>query len=1306
MLGGEHVIDPFSPIVRGAGKEAPIDPKTVTREPDQDRETELKRQAEKEAILERRAARRKSMANRRVSFAPEATLHTWSVMELAEDSTSSSASNSTRRQSSMTAAPSPVKKLQSPTRSSSTPPALVDQTQEGLARESPDNGRGVLEKKRQRRSSGVLDAMLDASHDDVLSSSPSGDVSGESSPIRVEEGIESDDDGSEAGSDTAMSIDEGTSHTVASQESESSTQSSLDERLQRAAHQAGTRGIEFDEHGDDLPMEMVTGTITRAFQPWAENAAMDDREKRELSSLAVDTDQIHEAGTPPPGEVDEQQDEDNDISMDVTKAVGSGIISHQSPTKLRRPSTVSRRRSSMHRRRSSADESAFGDETMDLTTVQGGILSRDDPPQGDTIRAQMSDEDMTMEFTNVLGVPKFTLGTAEPSRLHFEDPKQMESEVDAERAEEQRRESGRFVMEQEADENQEENATLQLKEMIESMTPKKSKPNKIRGRKSLAVGGAKGLLGKRPAELDMDDDDDDEEEEGGEGEMTPKRQKTISMEGSPVKKIHLPKPPSKDETTGRLPGEIPRLLPSGEAAANRTPMLGNSPTKAHVANSPAAAGRFKDVSGGGGMRPTSFEDKLDNVIGAIDVSTAQMQGPSRNDDEKISLQSFLNMTNIHFIDLSTTKRRHTLAQPSLVQQSEACVPPTSEANFVAAATTLPLLELYQHATRELKSYISTGRKIVRSIEAETLEEQPPLFREYVDARPDIKLVMDNQFRNGKANARLQSREGWYTWRTQLVEGLKSGLEGIKNGMRQDVNELDRQQQTLDGVVPQLVTQQSDLDQELKSLQQNLAEIESVDHEALNASRNRLQSADEYNLQKSILLDTLQQQMRDKDEALAAAAELKSEMEDQIAEANRVRDECRGWPAADVMALKARVDHIEKLTGWRLVTAEEEDDNVEEAHDFGVALTLTYQDDLRLFFYPSVFQCNASTSRRRRSGRKSRSVSGPTAPISLVFMPKQDESGTPASDLLTEQRFFLQLIRSQLHVLAMMPKGSVSPRTLLLCVAKGWDIAGQISEEIRMLNMAGVTTVSILGDEKLGVKVMLMLSDRSRIDIGFIVSVTPLNDGEIIASTTITAHAVYGPITGLLHGTKARKVQQALGKEVESKKLGHGAWIGAVQAFEEWVRIQRLPKPDIRDMDVVPVAPVPARSPLAPKKTNNVQKKALPVPKQRHEKFTSEEQQIGKENMPPASTAVMAVAAGQGDEMRKPAMSPEMRKPAMPLEMRKPAMPLEMRKPAMPLDLKKPAISPDMKKPAMPPEMQEAMMHTPIKRVGALRRSPI
>ena len=57
--------------------------------------------------------------------------------------------------------------------------------------------------------------------------------------------------------------------------------------------------------------------------------------------------------------------------------------------------------------------------------------------------------------------PRFELDRKQKG-LRFEDPKKLEQEIDAERAEEERRESGRFVMEQEANGLQQENATFHL----------------------------------------------------------------------------------------------------------------------------------------------------------------------------------------------------------------------------------------------------------------------------------------------------------------------------------------------------------------------------------------------------------------------------------------------------------------------------------------------------------------------------------------------------------------------------------------------------------------------------------------------------------------------------------------------------------------------------------------------------------------------------------------------------------------------------------------------------------------------------
>jgi kinetochore protein Spc7/SPC105 len=1547
--GAENVLDPFSPITRSKSPTS----KTVAVRTEEEQETavrereaEERRRSEKQAILEQRAARRKSMANRRVSFAPEATLHTWNVVELVEDSTTSSTSNSTRRQSSMTSANSPFKTAKSAGLDAAvadTPSTPPTPTGERLVKASPVSQQDTRHKKRRRRSS-VVPPKEDIS-DEVFSSSPFGGNSvadAESSPIRVEDSINSDDDDDDGDidteGDTAMVEEEGTSQSVASDASGSSTQSSLDERLRRAATQAGTRGIEYDENGDDLSMELATGTVTHAFQPWIQKGLQMPVENRRA---VQDQENINPFSTafPPQAEASEaaeaeQDDETEDMSMDVTAAVGGILPKKSSPGNGRRKSVVpSRRRSSVAKRQSSEGESTADDESMDLTTVGGAIIQQShslEQPVIVTDNTMISDEDMSMEFTNVVGGvlknhapsrrdPQFearednetmemtmavggilppieertepqtdgedertakmdfttAVGTilppylnpdaksrakelmeeeadvgqlsefsaqnprrppsaiaspkpstapslvatsiasetgspslalkprlsgrnnghttttpkiaskpstpvknavdahqrtptkqltplpnhastpnktpilsnvthrgaspkklfkaeikarASPASAHksaakqgkglfdrneqtgqhtpsvvlhapkphqhlrrrssglgvdqeglgspriaelldrrasigdaattfvpnaqksgvlrFDDPRAIAEEIDAEREEEERRESGRFIMEQEADqmEPQEENATLQLKEMIESMTPKRLKPNKLRGRKSLHVGAAKGILGKRPAELDFESDE--------EGETTPKRLKAVSREASPVKQVHLPQPPSKDETTGRT-----TRVKLDEASGNATitPTLLQSPSKAPAASTPQPKGRFKDMPvHPAAARPTSFEDKLDNVLDAIDISATQPDGTQcqEAEQEKIPLQTFLNMTNIHFIELSTTKRRHTAAPVAPSRPSQDSQPASTESCFVAAATTLPLLELYQHATRELKSYISSGRRIIRSIEAETLEEQPALFREYVDARPDVKTIMDHQFRNGKTHARLLSKESWYAWRAQLVDGLKEGLEGICKGMEDDALQLTQQERVLESVLPGLLGRQAELVKEEHICRQRIEEVEGADREALRDARSNLMDIDIEVSRKQELLDMLQEQMRDKEETLLQAAELKDEFQSQIEEAERVREECRGWSPKSVLELKAKVETIEKETGWLLVTAEDDNDG---ASDSSVALTLRYKDSLRLFFYPSAFPHDSPQQKDKRHsrGRKTTLDSAPSVPISLTYSPLEAHGVPNSVDLPTEKRFFLQLLQSQLHAFAATPKGTVSAKTVLSTVSQGWQAAENVSEEIRLLNVAGITNVSILGDERLSVKTMVLLQGKSRVDIEFSLDAAIGSEGQTEMTSGVTAKAVYGSVVEWLTGAKSVKVHQALAKEIESKELGTGAWAGAVRGFEHWVAVQHQKvrgKQEGTDRE---------RLPLSPRKVQSVQKKQVLMPVNQH-------------------------------KMQRQSASPQANSNALHKTQLEPAVAEEEKE--------------NVPGPSTGIEQWTPM--TPIKRVGALRRSPI
>lgn len=1553
MPTGAPLADPFSPITRqepSCAENASISENYNGQDNDED---EQRRQAQK------KAARRKSLANRRVSFAPEATLHTWSVMELPEDPTSSSASNSTGRQSSMTAAQSPMSQSDTPARSrSADPPTTPTERYDNEAvSNTPESQRSLHQRKRRRSSDTVQ------SSDDEIMSSP-GDGH-DSSPIGVEDSIDSESD---TDGDTAMSLDEATSNTVRSSDS-SSTQTSLDERLRQAATQAGTTGRHDDQYlsadDDDQSMELADGTVTHAFKQYSR-----PRPSQTHGPQWPDKENVNQFlnGTMPSTSKESTMDNTEHtmgVTMDITRAMG-GIVSSSSADDV--AGSFSHRRGNTSRRASSGNDTSYGDETMDLTIAKGGILSEADGDVG--VDGELSDEEMTMEMTNVVGglrnpgrnrtthslnteetesmdmtvaaggildpiteqtepqtdidetmtgamemtravgkilpqhrdrqgekqqndeqealtpsrllsqhedtvtpitkqrmttttsdsgspalkprtssrrtvsssrsstpkstgrpaspetrvqttpskqltplpaksvspqrtpvlpmtitqrgtsprklftkelrekaspasrksprgqqdvlfskdentglhtprvvlhapkphqhlvgksgttgihakgqgsprvseilarrssigdmVPEFQLQSGSKRYLRFEDPQQMAREMEAERIEEHRRESGRFMMEQEVDEQHEENTTQNLRGMIDSMTPKKDQSAKLRGRKSLAVGSAKGLLGKRPAELDIDEDDDD-------GENTPKRLKAVFREGSPVKKIHLPKPPTKEQTTGRLTKAEQSRLSAGVPPSD-TPTLSRSPPKG--IKSPDHTGHFRHPTSH--QKPQSFEARLDNVMGATDASTTHPDPAREADDEKISLQQFLTMTNIHFIELSTTKRRHTVAPTSDDFQSAIDADNTSKAIFIAAATTLPLLELYQHASRELKSSISSGRKIIRAIESEILADQPAIFKKYVDARPDQKAIMDNQFRNAKTNARLQSKEGWYSWRGQLVDGLHSGLEGVKLNLEKDEQTLVDQQTALEDILPQYHAKQKSLEQQLSSLRKRLSDLESFDRATLQVNRQKLVAKDREISQKSSHLSKLQQQLEEKKEVLSQASELRQEMSDQIEEALRVQEEQSRWHSSDVSASKTRVEKLEHESGWRLLTAEEE---TEEPNDLGVALTLRYKDQLRLFFYPSAFQPKSDLG-RRRSGRRARSVSGPNAPISLTYSPEEAQPG----ELPTELRFFLQLIQSQLHAFSMMPKGAITCQTLLKTVSEGWALAERTAQEIRRLRSTGIVNVSIQGDEKLSARLMLMREDRSRFDIDFALTVLSLDGGEFSATTSVTAAPVYGPLTSKMDASKIRKIQHALTKETETKSLGQDSWVSAVRGFEDWLQTQalaektqaaakakmtksqdqstatRLPRattqspqrPD-RQANNSTTPKVPPRSPLAPRTTNTqIQKKTLPVPKKPVTLSSSQAQE---------QSAFSASAAGREANQQKENIVPGGGAAKITNHTAGADGPAHVK---LMSDLADDVFGGSQ--PAITPEMQEAMMHTPMKRrVGALRRSPI
>ncbi|KMU84001.1 hypothetical protein CIHG_01785 [Coccidioides immitis H538.4] len=150
-------------------------------------------------------------ANRRVSFAPEATLHTWNVVELMDDSTTSSAStNSTRRASSLT-----TEYQANPSES----PRSLEEENDDLEQFSPAKQQDFLQRS-LRRNSGTPHGEFDnVDNDDAFSSSPfSGDsgVEGDDTGIAslAPENEDSLSDSYMDNENTAMSLDNATGRSM------------------------------------------------------------------------------------------------------------------------------------------------------------------------------------------------------------------------------------------------------------------------------------------------------------------------------------------------------------------------------------------------------------------------------------------------------------------------------------------------------------------------------------------------------------------------------------------------------------------------------------------------------------------------------------------------------------------------------------------------------------------------------------------------------------------------------------------------------------------------------------------------------------------------------------------------------------------------------------------------------------------------------------------------------------------------------------------------------------------------------------
>ena len=182
---------------------------------------------------------------------------------------------------------------------------------------------------------------------------------------------------------------------------------------------------------------------------------------------------------------------------------------------------------------------------------------------------------------------------------------------------------------------------------------------------------------------------------------------------------------------------------------------------------------------------------------------------------------------------------------------------------------------------------------------------PPLFREYISASPEFKVIMDNQFKNVKTHARLLSKAMWYEWRMKLQEGLKEGLIKIAEGMTNDDDLLREQEELIASVLPPLLKKYEALEQENEELEAVARELADCDPAELEAARDDLMAVDGDIAEKMKKLAAMMQELEKSETSIKEMAARKQQCLDDIKEADQIREECRGWSSSEISSLKGK-----------------------------------------------------------------------------------------------------------------------------------------------------------------------------------------------------------------------------------------------------------------------------------------------------------------------------------------------------------------------------------------------------------------
>ncbi|KAL1749116.1 Spc7 kinetochore protein-domain-containing protein [Schizophyllum fasciatum] len=297
----------------------------------------------------------------------------------------------------------------------------------------------------------------------------------------------------------------------------------------------------------------------------------------------------------------------------------------------------------------------------------------------------------------------------------------------------------------------------------------------------------------------------------------------------------------------------------------------------------------------------------------------------------VSIHQFFEITGIKFIDEMIAPRRS--IAPRQARPADSI--PLAE-YLVALAIDLPALDLYARVAEDLARSNAKYRENFEEMEREAALDTPELFQEYMMAEPEDQEGFRHYLTLIKANARMQAKSAWYSWKSTWVEELTNIAQQELDTVEADTKTIAELNASLETALPELERQHAEVTAQLEKERAEIAEIEACNQDWLNelkgtiADQRRVpicsspsSSIDDLCSTEIRSFETELAQVRSgKEHVQARIDEYEAEKQEHmaaIANANRMLDVRERRTHSEVRRLQAELDALEDLHQFRMRT---------------------------------------------------------------------------------------------------------------------------------------------------------------------------------------------------------------------------------------------------------------------------------------------------------------------------------------------------------------------------------------------------